>query len=248
MLKALVLDMGGVIRDSREAMWLAIKKGFEENGLKFEFSAEEAWHLRGLEKYSSSRACIGALLAFSTDGNLREIFELADPEAFVDGIVALFPPDPAQIESIWKVYHHWFVEEPEAARLIKPCTGAVEGLQQLKKKYRLGIFSNMVHSTIGRDLEKFGLAGLFEVVLAADDVPPGSKKPNPGGILRACEMLGIAPADAGYVGDAVSDIVAAKAAGCFSIAVLTGMGLEKWLAKGRPDLIIKDLGELAGKM
>lgn len=79
------------------------------------------------------------------------------------------------------------------------------------------------------------------------DLPPGerasfSSKPNPGMLYEAAGDFGISLADSFLVGDKASDVAAGKAAGCFTILVLTGkagraMG-EAWT---EPDLIVPDL-------
>lgn len=48
------------------------------------------------------------------------------------------------------------------------------------------------------------------------------RKPKPGLILRAAEKLNFDPRDSWMIGDTENDIVAARAAGCRSILVLSG--------------------------
>jgi phosphoglycolate phosphatase/pyrophosphatase PpaX len=60
--------------------------------------------------------------------------------------------------------------------------------------------------------------GDFATVVTDDDVE--QPKPDPGGLLAAAEALGIAAADAVYVGDSVSDMRAGRAAGMRIAAVL----------------------------
>ena len=47
-------------------------------------------------------------------------------------------------------------------------------------------------------------------------------KPHPAGIVHACGVLGFAPEDVWYVGDADRDIVAGRAAGCSTIGAAYG--------------------------
>ncbi|HEU4885266.1 MAG TPA: HAD-IA family hydrolase [Longimicrobium sp.] len=53
--------------------------------------------------------------------------------------------------------------------------------------------------------------GPFEVVVTDDDVH--AAKPDPGGLLAAAEALGIAPAQAVYIGDSTVDMKAGRSAG-----------------------------------
>jgi len=52
------------------------------------------------------------------------------------------------------------------------------------------------------------------------------RKPRPGMLLRAHDELGIDMHDAIFIGDSISDIRAALAAGVHPILVLTGLGME----------------------
>ena len=67
--------------------------------------------------------------------------------------------------------------------------------------------------------------GSFDVVVTDDDV--SAAKPDPCGLLAAAEALGIAPADAVYIGDSTSDLKAGRNAGMRIAAALwpkTGPG------------------------
>lgn len=65
--------------------------------------------------------------------------------------------------------------------------------------------------------ENFATSG---ALVCPDDVGVG--KPDPAGILLACQQLGIAPQHAVYVGDHPRDIEAARNAGMQSVAVRWG--------------------------
>ena len=60
--------------------------------------------------------------------------------------------------------------------------------------------------------------GSFEVTIFDDDV--AEPKPDPEGLRLAVDALGLAPAEAAYVGDALSDVEAAAAAGMLPVAAL----------------------------
>lgn len=65
--------------------------------------------------------------------------------------------------------------------------------------------------------ENFTTAG---ALVCPDDV--GAGKPDPKGILRACELLGVPPQTCAYVGDHPRDMEAARKAGMPGIAVSWG--------------------------
>ncbi len=71
----------------------------------------------------------------------------------------------------------------------------------------------------------------------------GPIKPEPDGIVRACETLNIEPRRAACVGDFRYDMVAANTAGCF--AVLLAPNRRPDFAD-LADMVIRDLSELPG--
>ncbi len=83
---------------------------------------------------------------------------------------------------------------------------------------RLGVLSDYPAEA---KLAALGVGGLFDSVLCAQASEVGVFKPDPRGILISLERLGVAPADALYVGDRADvDAVAARAAGV-ACAILT---------------------------
>ena len=62
------------------------------------------------------------------------------------------------------------------------------------------------------------------------------RKPKPGLLCQAADELGIDLASSYLVGDALSDLEAARAAGCTPVLVLTGRGREELLKVGRSGL------------
>ena len=93
-------------------------------------------------------------------------------------------------------------------------------------------------------LDQAGLGGYFETVVSNVDVK--RRKPDPEGLLLAAERLGIAPAEALYVGDSPIDIEAATAAGMRSVGVLTGAGTSAMLTRVKADRLIGSHALLPG--
>ena len=76
---------------------------------------------------------------------------------------------------------------------------------------RLGVLSDYPANA---KLAALGVGGLFDSVLCAQAPEVGVFKPDPRGLIVSLERLGVAPADALYVGDrAEVDATAARAAG-----------------------------------
>jgi phosphoglycolate phosphatase len=84
----------------------------------------------------------------------------------------------------------------------------------------LGIVSTKYRRRIEGILERDGLLDCFEVIVGGEDVC--RHKPDPESLLLALDRLGVSPGKALYVGDSVTDALAAQRAGVPFVAVLSG--------------------------
>lgn len=91
-----------------------------------------------------------------------------------------------------------------------------------------------------RHFENFATSG---ALVCPDDV--GIGKPDPKGILRACELLGVPAAACAYVGDHPRDIEAARNAGMPGVAVSWGyLPEEQHIDTWGADTVLHTPGEL----
>lgn len=95
--------------------------------------------------------------------------------------------------------------------------GAVELVERLRGRTRLGLASNSPRELVDTALATAGIGDAFDAIVTSDDVE--HSKPAPDLYLLACERLDVAPADALALEDSPSGIAAAKAAGLTCIAV-----------------------------
>jgi HAD superfamily hydrolase (TIGR01509 family) len=95
--------------------------------------------------------------------------------------------------------------------------GAIELVERLRGRTRLGLASNSSRILVDQALVSSGLADVFEAIVTSDDVE--HPKPAPDIYLLACERLGASPDEALALEDSPSGIAAAKAAGLACIAV-----------------------------
>ncbi len=84
-----------------------------------------------------------------------------------------------------------------------------EILLELKRRYRLGVFTSTNRETARDMLRALGMDGIFEVVVTADDVREA--KPDPAGIFEVMRRMGVRKVL--YVGDTEYDRIAAERAG-----------------------------------
>jgi HAD superfamily hydrolase (TIGR01509 family) len=129
------------------------------------------------------------------------------------------------------------------ARLIP---GAEHVLEEISRGgMRIGLVTATRKRFLGDKLYHFretGVHHLFEAVIAVDDVP--CRKPAPDPLIECAKRLGVPLDETVYVGDSRVDIRAGKAAGTWTIGVLTGLDDHETLALEAPDRIIESVAEL----
>ncbi|MEQ8036058.1 phosphoglycolate phosphatase [Xanthomonas sp. WHRI 6106] len=87
-----------------------------------------------------------------------------------------------------------------------------------------GVVTNKPEYLARLILPQLGWQQRCAVLIGGDSLP--ERKPHPLPLLAAAERIGVAPAQCVYVGDDERDIVAARAAGMPSVAVLWGYRLH----------------------
>lgn len=91
--------------------------------------------------------------------------------------------------------------------------GALEGMHALRSMgLPLACVTNKPARFTTPLLETLQLTPLFRVIVSGDTLPV--KKPEPGQLLYAAQLLQVAPAELLLVGDSVHDLRAGRAAGC----------------------------------
>jgi HAD superfamily hydrolase (TIGR01509 family) len=121
----------------------------------------------------------------------------------------------------------------------QPYPGVAEALASLGG--RKSTATTKSTQTATHILELFGLRQHFEHVQGTDGFPA---KPAPDVIWKSLDALQVRPEDCLLVGDAITDMQAARAAGVRTCAVTYGYGSREELARFSPDFFIDDLREL----
>ncbi len=127
--------------------------------------------------------------------------------------------DTAALQAGFHVHYARLEERDELSARVYP--GVAAGLGGL---HALGVALAVVTnkpSRAARDLlKRRGLARWIRAVVGGDgDLP---RKPHPQPLLRACQDLGVEPAEALMVGDSLVDVQAARAAGLAIVCVPYG--------------------------
>jgi pyrophosphatase PpaX len=152
---------------------------------------------------------------------------------------AVFAPD--QVDELVRVYRAH--NEPLHDEL-EACPGMEDVLVRLQAEgRRLGVVTAKRRSTVELAFARVPLAYLFETIVGGDETE--RHKPDPEPLLLAAERMGADPAETAYVGDSPFDVLAAKAAGMYAIAVTWGrIHDRRRLEQAGPDAIIDTAAEL----
>jgi HAD superfamily hydrolase (TIGR01549 family) len=128
---------------------------------------------------------------------------------------------------------------------VKLIPGARETLERLVERYPLGIVTARERASAQDILEYHSLNRLFKCVATARTTLRA--KPHPAPVLWAAEQMGLPAENLLMVGDTTVDILAGRAAGAQTVALLCGFGNRKELERAKADVILdepKDLLQL----
>ena len=131
--------------------------------------------------------------------------------------------------------------ELELSNQARLTAGALELLEALEGKVKLGLASMNNKAVIDNLLAVCELKGFFDVVLSADDVL--KPKPNPAILLKCASKLQLQPEHCVVLEDSVLGVRAAKAAQMRCVAVLSGAASKSELEQEHPDLMVASLKE-----
>ena len=92
-------------------------------------------------------------------------------------------------------------------------------------------------------LKNAAIDKLIEVIITSDDVK--ERKPAPDPLIMCAQQLELKPADCVYVGDTTTDMKSGKAAGMYTVGVLTGFDDYDALQTEQPDAIIDSIRNLS---
>ncbi len=150
-------------------------------------------------------------------------------------------PEEALYEKAYPVFLDLYADNTAKRSCLYP--GVVEGLEYLKGTgYRLGCVTNKAAQFTVPLLTDLGVADNFEIIISGDTLP--KKKPDPMPLLHAAEFFGVAPGDALMLGDSVSDVKAARAAGFQIVCMSYGYNHGEDIRDSHPDAVIDSMVEI----
>ena len=114
-------------------------------------------------------------------------------------------------------------------------------MEALKICHQAGMKTALVTSKNATELAMFvptfSAMEFVDATVCASDV--SKPKPDPECVLRACELLNVAPHEAIYVGDSIFDMQSARAAGATPVAVAYGSSALGDLVKENPAILFE---------
>lgn len=152
-------------------------------------------------------------------------------------------PDEADFERALPIFLELYRENTSGRSFLYP--GIREGLDYLEGAgYALGCVTNKAAQFTEPLLRDLGVHHYFGIVISGDTLP--RKKPDPLPLLHAAEYFGVDPGDALMVGDSVSDVTAARAAGFGIVCMSYGYNHGVDIRDANPDAVIDSLTEIRG--
>ena len=91
-------------------------------------------------------------------------------------------------------------------------------------------------------MKDLGIYDDFSIVISGDTLT--KKKPDPAPLLYAAEFFGCDPANALMIGDSVSDVAAARAAGFQIVCMSYGYNHGVDIREAAPDAVVDSLVEV----
>ena len=137
--------------------------------------------------------------------------------------------------------------EIRAAQTAEPTPGTVEVLEAARgARRRVALASNNAVEALSAFLRRRDLVDAVDLVVGRyDGMSPHLLKPHPHLVHRVLDGIGIAPENAVFVGDSVSDVGAGRAAGVATIGYANKPGKDERLRDAGADVVIHHMAELA---
>ena len=216
---------------------------FDKDGTLFDFGA--TWNVfaaRFLERLAEGDVArikvLADLIGFDLENTCfrPDSFVIAGtPDDLVDTLALEFP-NLSRTELITLIN-----DEAESAPMAEavPLTPLLDHF--LAQGLHLGIATNDAERPAFAHLDEVGVRGRFAFIAGSDS--GFGAKPQPGQLLAFCDAVGVSPDRAVMVGDSTHDLIAGRAAGMWTVAVLTGVAKADVLAP-HADVVLPDIGHL----
>ncbi len=152
-------------------------------------------------------------------------------------------PDADLYAKAYPIFLELYADNVSQRSVLYP--GVKEGLAWLKQQdLALGCITNKATQFTLPLLKNLGIHDDFSLIICGDTLP--KKKPDPMPLLHAAEHFKVAPENALMLGDSISDVKAARAAGFQVICVSYGYNHGDDIRSAAPDVVVDSFTELEG--
>src|SRR6266849_5883821 len=184
-------DLDDTLMDSQSAVSSAVREIHSKLGVDRPLqSFLQAWreaHARHYPRYLEGALSYEVVRRLRVRDAVRADLSDAQADAIFDGYMTAY-------EAMWTMFSD-----------VQPCLEALGA-------HSLGVISNGPSNEQRRKLARLGIGARFQHILISEECK--CAKPNPRIFKRACELAGVAPADAVHIGDHYEiDFCASNAAG-----------------------------------
>ncbi|RKZ95588.1 MAG: phosphoglycolate phosphatase [Gammaproteobacteria bacterium] len=150
-------------------------------------------------------------------------------------------PDEALFAKAYPVFMDLYKDNTSKRSRLYP--GVKEGVDYLQNAgFILGCVTNKAEEFTHPLLKDLGLFDYFESIVSGDTLD--KKKPDPMPLLYSAEKLGVSPEESLMLGDSISDVKAARAAGFQIICMSYGYNHGVDIHESNPDAVIDSMLEL----
>ena len=213
--KLIIIDVDGTLVDSVPDLAYCIDEMMQQLGLQKWGEAKVRHWVGNGVPKLVERALTGEL-----EGQpIQEVFDIAYP-IFLD----LYEDNNAQRSYLYD--------------------GVREGLDYLiSQGYQLGCVTNKSEQFTHPLLKALGIFNDFKIIISGDTL--AKRKPDPMPLLYCAEHFNLKPKECLMLGDSVSDVKAARAAGFDIICMSYGYNHGNDIADENPDLVIDSMNQLS---
>ena len=152
-------------------------------------------------------------------------------------------PDNADFEKALPIFLELYSNNVSARSKLFP--GVREAVDYFKQShYKLGCVTNKASQFTIPLLEDLEIHDEFDFIVCGDELP--KKKPDPMPLLHAAEKLKVTPENSLMIGDSISDVKAARAAGFQIVCMSYGYNHGEDIRDYNPDMVVDSMADLIG--
>ncbi|VAW56915.1 Phosphoglycolate phosphatase [hydrothermal vent metagenome] len=150
-------------------------------------------------------------------------------------------PNEALFEKAMPIFNELYAVNTSKRSCLYP--GVKEAMTFLHESdVKIGCVTNKAAQFTLPIIEDLGIANYFEIVVCGDTLE--KKKPDPMPLLYAAEKLGVKPKASLMLGDSMSDVKAARAAGFDIICMSYGYNHGESIHDSNPDAVVDSMEEI----